>query len=331
MRALVRMLVRLLPLVLLSACSSADRPAAAPDDGTGGQFGGTGGALVIGNQGTGGSPQSLGGSDVSFDGSRIEAQILVRSVLPGAEQHVCVVVELPNSDHVWIDRIDATLSGGSHHLIVDRQATDSPVQLEPQPCMPTTASDATRLVIAQQPTTHVALPSGAAFSIDAHQHLFMQLHYFNAGTVVRDITGTVDLVLADASAPTPTKAMSLFTGTMSINLPPHQAGQAQAFFKPVPDYGKRHVFALTSHTHHLGVDSTIERVAGLDAPPTTPIHESLNWDEPPLTSFDPPLDFDGSDGLRLICNYQNTTSQTVNFGTAVDNEMCFMWVYYFDR
>jgi len=93
----------------------------------------------------------------------------------------------------------------------------------------------------------------------------------------------------------------------------------------------RHIFALTSHTHHLGVRSTIERVPSANAPATTPIHESTNWDEPPLTTFDPPLTFSGSDGLRLICNYENTTSQTVTFGTPVDSEMCFMWVYYFDR
>ena len=94
---------------------------------------------------------------------------------------------------------------------------------------------------------------------------------------------------------------------------------------------ERHVFALTSHTHSLGVDSTIERVASESAPSTTPIHESLSWSEPPLTLFTPPLNFTGTDGLRLTCKYMNTTDQTVHFGTAFHDEMCFMWVYFYDQ
>jgi hypothetical protein len=268
---------------------------------------------------------------VSFDGSRIQAQIIARSVSPGAEEHVCVTVELPNQNAVWIDRVHATLTGGSHHLIVDRQPQGTGLQLEPQPCFPTMASDATRLMIAQQADTSFTLPSGAAFSLEPRQLLFMQLHYFNSGSAVRDITGTVELTLADPSGPTPIEAQSLFTGSLDINLLPNSPGQAQAFIVPRADTGTRHIFALTSHTHKLGVLSTIERVQSWTAPPTTPIHESRSWDEPPLSTFDPTLDFDGSDGLRLICNYENTTSQTVTFGTPVDKEMCFMWVYYFDR
>jgi hypothetical protein len=69
----------------------------------------------------------------------------------------------------------------------------------------------------------------------------------------------------------------------------------------------------------------------MSAANATPLHESLNWEEPPLDSFSPPLAFDGSDGLRLICNYENTTDRVVTFGTATTDEMCFMWAYYYDQ
>lgn len=320
--------------VSLAACSGTEAPESSA--GQGGQVAGTGGSQSTGTGGTqstagAGGAQAGPGSSVSFDGSRIQAQIIARGVTPGAEQHVCVIVEVPNQNAVWVDQVRATLSGGSHHLIVDRQAQGTALQLEPRSCSPTMASDGTRLMIAQQAETSITLPSGAALSIEPHQILFLQLHYFNSGSAVRDVTGTVELTVADPSGATPTAALSQFTGTIDINLKPNSPGQAQYFFRPTPSTGTRHVFALTSHTHHLGVRSTIERVASETAPPTTPIHESTNWDEPPLTMFDPPLPFDGSDGLRLVCNYENTTSQTVFFGTGVDSEMCFMWVYYFDR
>ncbi|HTU60225.1 MAG TPA: hypothetical protein VMF89_17365, partial [Polyangiales bacterium] len=91
------------------------------------------------------------------------------------------------------------------------------------------------------------------------------------------------------------------------------------------------VFAMTSHTHQLGVHATIERVANANAPTATPLHESRDWAEPPLTVFAQPLVFDGTDGLRLTCRYMNTTDRDVHFGTGVDDEMCFMWVYYFEN
>ena len=59
------------------------------------------------------------------------------------------------------------------------------------------------------------------------------------------------------------------------------------------------------------------------------VHESLDWAEPPFDTYDPPLVFDGSDGLFLRCEYVNTTPDFVGFGTRVEDEMCFMWLYYY--
>ena len=301
--------------------------------GSGGAAGGSGGGVAVGGSGgvgVGGSG-NLPGSSVSFDGTSYHVSIVARNVAPGGEAHVCVVVGLPNTERVWVNEILGTLSGGSHHLVVDRLSTGSALQLEPQECAPTMAGDDTRLIIAQQDRTSVTLPAGTAFSLEPGQRIFLQLHYFNSAGDAQDIEGTVDLVLADTGASL-TEAKSMFTGSFSISIPPHGAGSAESFLVPTPESGAaRHVFALTSHTHKLGVRSTIERVSSSDAPPTSPIHESLNWDEPPLTMFDPTLVFNGTDGLRLICNYQNDTEASVGFGTSVDQEMCFMWVYYFDR
>jgi hypothetical protein len=65
---------------------------------------------------------------VSFDGTRIKARITALQVAPGGENHVCVTLELPNPNPVWVGQINATLSGGSHHMIVDRRPAGTPVQ-----------------------------------------------------------------------------------------------------------------------------------------------------------------------------------------------------------
>jgi hypothetical protein len=305
-----------------------------------GGTGGTAGTGAGGIAGTGAGGTSAGGSggtshttgsDVSFDGTRIRARITALQVPPGGENHVCVVLELPNPNQVWIGTINATLSGGSHHLIVDRRPAGTAALVDPAVCAPTMGGQDSRLIIAQQTQTTVALPSGVAFSMEGRQPLFLQLHYFNSGGNVRDITGEVEFVLANTSQGAPIEAKSIFTGTLSIDLAPQSVGASEGFFNVRPQSGTRHVFALTSHTHKLGVRATIERVASAASAPTTPIHESTDWSEPPLSQFTPPLTFNGSDGLRLKCNYNNTTTERVGFGTGVDQEMCFMWVYYYDR
>jgi hypothetical protein len=281
-------------------------------------------------------PPGSGKGTSGGDATQLKAAILISQAPAGDEQHSCVVVELPNAQPVWVNEIHATLSAGSHHLIVDRRGSTTPVQTAAESCAPTMAGDDTRLLIAQQRDTRVTLPSGVAYRLEAHQRIFLQLHYINQSTAAEDIQGAVELKLVSSNAGKPIEAQSLFTGAFSINLPAHSPGTASSFEVPGRSAATgttRHVFALTSHTHSLGVRATIERVPSADAPASAPIHESLNWSEPPLTLFDPPLDFSaaGSDGLRLICTYMNDTDHAVMFGTAFDDEMCFMWMYFYDE
>jgi hypothetical protein len=318
------------------ACTSADKPRVA------GAIAGAGASMPAGagNGGSdGGAALGLPGSGKGSSGgdsNQLTAAITISQVPVAGEQHMCVIVELPNPQPVWVNEIHATLSTGSHHLIVDRRSSATNIQTDAAACTPTMAGDDTRLLIAQQLDTRLTLPSGVAYKLDAHQRIFLQLHYINLSTKAEDIQGSVELRVASQAAGTPIEAQSLFAGAHSINLPPHSPGAVSSFQVPgrSADTGTtRHVFALTSHTHSLGVRATIERVASPDAPATQPIHESLNWSEPPLTMFDPPLDFtdSGNDGLRLICDYMNNTDRTVMFGTAFEDEMCFMWMYFYDE
>jgi hypothetical protein len=245
----------------------------------------------------------------------------------GAEAHRCVTVELPNTAPVWVSSLHATLSTGSHHLIVDRRPAQDSVSNDAELCGPTMGADNSRLLIAQQHDTLLELPENVGYLLEPKQRIFLQLHYFNPTAKAETIRGTLDLTLFPGDAK-PIEAQSIFTGSTNINLPPHQAGESTSF-QIIPAEPAWNVFALTSHTHKLGVHATIERVSSADAGTGTLLHESRDWAEPPLDVFDEPLLFDGTDGLRLTCRYMNTTDRTVNFGVEVDNEMCFMWLYYF--
>jgi hypothetical protein len=215
-------------------------------------------------------------------------------------------------------------------MIVDRKPAGTPLQTEEASCDPAQGGDWTRLLIAQQPDTVLELPQGSAFRLEPQQPIFLQLHYINLGEMTADVEGSIALELADDSAGTPIEAHSSFVGSTDISIPAGQPGMTEFFTTPQGSADHPwQVFALTSHMHSLGVDATIERVASANAPDTTPLHESLDWHEPPLTTFDPPLAFSGQDGLRLRCHYQNTTDHDVVYGSRFEDEMCFMWLYYF--
>jgi hypothetical protein len=274
--------------------------------------------------------QSPGVGTVEVQGAALSATIRMTEVRAGEESHECVIVELPNSAEIWVKQLRATLSDGSHHLIVDRSPPGTPVSLEARSCSPTMGSDATRLMIAQMRETRLELPRGVAYRLDAQQRVNLQMHYINVTSTTAQITGRVELLTADPSEKLK-EAKSLFTGATSILIPAGKPATVSSFHKPVEmSQPPLHVFALTSHTHKLGVRSTIERVAALDAPNAASLHESLNWAEPPLTVFKTPLDFNGSDGLRLTCRYENTSARDVSFGVSANDEMCFMWMYYYE-
>ena len=290
-------------------------PSSKPEAGSGG----TAPANPDATKGQGGTSQSDG---------KLAAFIEITDVPSGAEAHRCVLVELPNTEPVWVSALHASLGNGSHHMIVDRPGAQSELINDAEECSPTMGGDTSRLLIAQQHETRLDLPDGVGFRLEAKQRIFLQLHYVNTTTKPFTIKGTIELELFAKDA-RPIEAKSVFTGSTSITLPPRQSGESK-HFQVLPADPAWNVFAMTSHTHQLGVHATIERVASASAPAVTPLHESRDWAEPPLTVFQQPLVFDGTDGLRLTCRYMNTTDRDVHFGTGVNDEMCFMWVYYFE-
>ena len=262
----------------------------------------------------------------------LQVKITARAVPSNGENHVCVVVPLANTERAWITSIHASLTNGSHHLIVDRMPVGTPTQSQTQVCPPTMGGDSTRLIIAQQRETVLHMPPGTGLPIEPQQPVFLQLHYINLDDKPIDVEGVVEVTLADAQVAPPIEVQSLFTGATNLQLPSGQAATGE-FFMKVGAAGQKpwHVFAITSHTHSLGIKSTIERVASATAPNATPIHESLDWHEPPLTRLEPPLVFTGADGLRLRCQFMNTTDHDVGFGTRFEDEMCFLWLYYYEQ
>lgn len=59
-----------------------------------------------------------------------------------------------------------------------------------------------------------------------------------------------------------------------------------------------------------------------------PAYESRSWADPPLVRFDEPLHVEDPTGLRLTCEWRNTTDGWVAFGLRATDEMCFGFGWY---
>lgn len=258
--------------------------------------------------------------DAPYDPSVVETrQVAIGplTIAPGDEQTVCIVVDLGNEVPRMIRAVRSQLTEGTHHVIATK--TTSPPTPQVSPCGPFAGGgvDNGVLTIAQQPESSLTYPPGAGLPIGAHQSIHLEMHYINTTEAPMPIGGTIFLDLAeDGGGLRPIQF--LFTGNPGFTIP---AGGTRTIesFHTLPAGSE--LFATTAHTHKLGLRATVT----LD-PPGTALHDSTNWAERPLDNF-PPIVIAEGQGLRLTCNFLNTTSQDVGFGLGANDEMCFVWAH----
>jgi hypothetical protein len=248
------------------------------------------------------------------------------TVMPGEETTQCVELLLGNTGAELITHIHVSLAPGSHHLIFYRSTATAP-NMTPTPCSPLGGiqTGSAPLFIAQATESDLVVPDNAGISIAANQMIRVEEHFLNVTSAPIVGTGTIIVdSVPESSGLTP--ADLFFWGTENIAVDPHTVGSAD-FFNTVR--AGVHIFGLTAHEHHFGTLTTITQAASLTAAGTE-LYRNTNWAEPPLHQYAPPLAFDGSDGLHLHCEYNNTSDATVTFGeSAATDEMCFFWAYYY--
>jgi hypothetical protein len=275
------------------------------------------------------------------DGSVRQFRVAIGPIMldPGQERTVCIVRRMGNTTPQLIRRVTANLGEASHHMIIYR-VPDRVERLAPYPCQPFSAAhDNTAtsgpVMIAQQPDARLELPAGVGLPTVADQFIQLEFHTLNTTSAPIESRGEVTFDTVDASDAY-AAAELLFSGTLSIQIPPRTPPTAPVqvhHVTRVPDDAR--VFALTSHTHHLGILATVSQSGpggmGGMVRDFRELHRSTNWAEPPLTTFDPPLTFTPMSGeaLHLVCSYVNPTDRAVNFGLSANDEMCFLWAYYY--
>ena len=289
----------------------------------------TGANTTSGSAGTGG-----GGFDPGGPSSTIEAAMGPISVLPGKENTQCVVVSLKNAEGAYVRRFRADLGEGSHHMIA-YVANATQEDTTPKDCdsFAGVLQGEHPIFIAQQAHSDLVFPTDVdgtpvGFEIKPNQMVRIEMHYINVTTQPIDVTGKILLDTVPLSTKV-TKSDLAFWGTSQINIPANGSFDTGVKFqKAIPGTS---VFALTTHQHHLGKEMLVWHAK--DKTDTShQIADSTNWADPPLEIFSPALTFPGPNGeagFAFECKWTNTTASTVSFGEGFNDEMCFLWHYYY--
>src|SRR6185369_4410646 len=121
-------------------------------------------------------------------------------------------------------------------------------------------------------------------------------------------------------------------GTQTITLPPNQVTERNCSVSITGPgatllAGKKMIAAMP-HMHQLGsaIETWVDRGGQrIDLGTVT------NWDF--NSQYWMPLDvtLEKGDVVRTRCAWDNTTGQTVKFGEATDNEMCYSFTMYYPR
>jgi len=302
-----------------------------------GSQGATSGAGTTGVGGGFGTTSGGGGDGLSSNFTTYESGMGPISVASGQEKTQCIYARLENPEPVFVRRFTATLSNASHHMIVYR-SDETQEQPTPESCLSFSGllTGEHAIFIAQQKQASLLFPTDGdvpiGLKIDANQMLRIEMHYVNASPAAIDATGKVfiDTVPVDSTI---TESDLAFWGTQDINIPPNGSDDTGVKFQQALSATK--TFALTTHQHHLGTRMRVWQTDSPDALPPAPLADTSNWSDPPLVLLDPPLTFPqgngvfSSSGLAYECEWQNNTPQTVGFGESVNDEMCFLWHYYY--
>ncbi|MGB5812193.1 MAG: hypothetical protein WBG86_16775 [Polyangiales bacterium] len=290
--------------------------------------GGEGGTGATGaSSGTGGS----GGASVPQDSYQIKWG--PTEVPGGSESTQCVIKRVGNSGRINVHEIHNVLGATSHHFIVYK-VNDTVERPTPFGCTPfidtLNPEEGAPIIITQRADDRLTLPDGVAYVLEPNQMVRLELHYINVSAAPRMAEATSTFI------PIPDEEFEqaadiIFMGTGAFELEPGETATSDTvFLQSPPVLDGVNFFAITGHQHQYGTNVRVDTAPDAGGTATSVYEvENFQWDEPETLTYDPPFQLPPGGGFNITCDWNNTSGSTVEFGTGVDDEMCFFWAYYY--
>lgn len=318
-----------------------------------GSSGGSGAGASGGSGASAGAGATAGtGGSGSLEGETFtttSAEIGPVNAPIGGEDTVCIYKRLGNVEGGFARRIRGHLTDGSHHMIV-YLSQETEEQLEPEPCggfsgilnleggianggIPGLDSKDIPVFIAQKHEEELVMPRApdyedlpVGFRIEPNQMLRIELHWFNTTGEVQDVVGSVDFDMVSEDTEV-MESQFAFWGTGAIDIPPQTEYETPVLFQRA--LTDTTAFAVTTHQHRRGTRMRVWHSDTNSGDGKRLLADNSDWAEPPLEMLEPQVRFDVGEGLAYQCEWANFTDKQVGFGEDFDDEMCFLWMYYY--
>lgn len=147
----------------------------------------------------------------------------------------------------------------------------------------------------------------------------LQVHYVNFGGAVLDSSG---FDVCATSTLRPETATVSWLGTELISIPPQSVAQVTGTCAPT-SAAPIHVLSSTPFMNRYGthLSSTVHHADGSQAPVLDVVFDA-NY----LWSYDTPLILQPGESITTMCEYTNSTSNFIGFGTGSSSELCYDFV-----
>lgn len=261
------------------------------------------------------------------------------AVAPGDDiQNVCQSWTLNNPEPLWVSAVVMDADEGWHHsnwMFVPETEFEGPDGT--WPCTERSFNEisgalAGGAVFFAQSTqsTHeeMRFPAGAAYQIPPYSRVIGSVHLINFGAAPLSSALTFTIESLPAGEVT-TPLYPLAIDNRGIRVGPRSASSSvtecdfATFRGGMIDWS---IYYVLPHYHAFATGWTLE-VMGGPRDGEVVYSTSLDIGDPLGAALEPPLDLSGATGLRMRCEYMNTTDTEVGYGALASDEMCVMLAY----
>ena len=252
------------------------------------------------------------------------------------EREVFVRKNTPNSDTVYVNRIQLRGAANSHHFVA--YSFRNELLLPGQNLLrdlrdPVTGvlNQATLLEMQNHiflgggtdVNTDVTLPAGTAIRIKPNMPIDLNAHYFNLTNLVLQGKNYANFYTVPKSS-VQNEVKMLDLNNLDIYIPP---GTRRTFTKNFTFPSTTRVVMLTSHFHKLGEKFVIKIFGGVRNGEI--IYTNTDWEHPLVKSFSTPIVLQPGEGLTSEVTYYNPSSVAIAFGLTSQDEMNIIFGYYY--